>query len=115
MEVQGSAQELDRGGAFEIDRAELAFLDRVDEETMDSILLALEAPDVALIVDGRCATFKARAKPNDQLFRKREKSRQEAGRCRRKLRRRATHGLEIRPSRDAERCRVLVCRRLRAG
>ena len=69
LQVQRSAQELDSGGGFEVDRAELALLDRVDEETIDRVLLAFEAPDVALIVDGRCATFKEKQLSRDQRHR----------------------------------------------
>ena len=71
LKVQAAAQALDRCGAFDLDRAELALLDHVAEDAIERIFLAFEAADILLIAEGRCTTFKEKEKSRDQKMRER--------------------------------------------
>ena len=74
LKVQASAQALDRGGLFQLDLAELALLDGVDLDAIERIFHAFEAPDMLLIADGRCTTFKEKEKSRDRKMRERKAS-----------------------------------------
>jgi hypothetical protein len=81
VKVVESAQLHNRADAIDIDRAELALLDQVDEAAIDRIMLAFEAPDVGLIVDGRLTHFVPRALSPSQRYRIAEKEREAAKRA----------------------------------
>ena len=57
LEIHRSAQDPKEGGKFEFDGGLFAFDERVEQETIDAIVKVFELPGVALIVDGRSATF----------------------------------------------------------
>ncbi len=57
LEIHRSAQDPEEGGKFEFDGGLFAFDERVEQETIDAIVKVFESPEVALIVDGRSATF----------------------------------------------------------
>lgn len=73
LKIQESAQQLNADGEFELDRVELAFGERVDEDKIDAIVREFESEAVALIVDGRCATFVPMEPSRDQRHRLRAK------------------------------------------
>ena len=56
-QIDRSAQDSKEGGKFEFDGGLFAFDERVEQETIDAIVKVFELPEVALIVDGRSATF----------------------------------------------------------